>query len=95
MYFVGREQTRGVLFNIFNWRRSRRYAYLEYDGLALRLRHFVEDRIHDFQEFVTRQIGRIVLLEVVDEVVQQEICAYMIRNARHTHTNACVVENNR
>lgn len=49
--------------------------YLEDDGFAFRLGHLVENRLHDLQEFVVRQRGRIVLLEIVDEVVQQKVGA--------------------
>lgn len=49
--------------------------YLEYDGLAFRLRCLAENIVHNLEIFVTRQCGCIVLIKVIDEIVQQKVGA--------------------
>lgn len=56
-------------------RYSKRATYLEDDGLALELRPVLEDGIDDLEELVPLEDARVVLLEVLDEVVQDEVRA--------------------
>lgn len=53
----------------------RSFIYVEYDGFPFGLRNFIENGVHDVQEFVTRQRCWRLLFKVVNEVVQQEIRA--------------------
>lgn len=50
-------------------------THLKNDRLAFRQRRFAEYRIHDFEEFFLRQLGRRVAIEIIDKVVQEEVCA--------------------
>lgn len=52
-----------------------RGIYLEYDGLTFRLRCLAENIVHNLEIFVTRQLGCIVLIKVIDEIVQQKVGA--------------------
>lgn len=50
-------------------------THLENDRFALRNRNFAENRVHDVEELLPRQLGRWVAIEIIDEIVQKEICA--------------------
>lgn len=51
------------------------WTYLKNDRLAFRLWNFTENRIHDVEKFLPRKLSWRIAIEIIDEIVQQEICA--------------------
>lgn len=50
-------------------------THLENDRLAFRLRCFRENRVHDVEKLFPRKLGRRIAIEIIDKIVQKEICA--------------------
>lgn len=59
----------------YSFRRGESAQDLENDGFTLQLRPVLEDGVDDLEELVALQEARIVLLEVLDEIVQDEVGA--------------------
>lgn len=49
-------------------------AYLKYNGFSFGFREFVENGVHDFEVLRASQCCWCIFFEVVDEIVQQEVC---------------------